>query len=67
MGMEPASRLIDVAPELAHILKRSLIITQPRFGVSDIRVETVKVSMRDGTKLATDLYLPPKLPAPTIG
>jgi uncharacterized protein len=64
--MEPAFRLIDVAPELARILKRSLMFTQARFGVSDIRVETVKLSMRDGTKLATDLYLPPKLPAPTV-
>jgi len=59
-------RLSDIAPELARILKRSVLISPPRFQVGDIRVETVAVAMRDGTKLATDLYLPPGLPAPAV-
>ena len=62
----PSPRLVDVAPELARILKRSLLLTPSRCGVADIRIETVTVVMRDGTKLATDLYLPPELPAPAV-
>src|SRR4051812_44617574 len=59
-------RLSDDGPELARILKRSLILSPPQFAVSEIRCETVLVTMRDGVRLATDLYLPPKLPAPAI-
>jgi predicted acyl esterase len=62
----PTPSLGDVAPGLARILKRSLILTEPRFGVADITVQTVMVSMRDGTNLATDIYLPPGGPAPTV-
>lgn len=66
MNGHSTPRLIDIAPELARILKRSVLISPPRFQVGDIRVETVAVAMRDGTKLATDLYLPPELPAPSV-
>jgi uncharacterized protein len=62
----PSPRLVDVAPELARILKRSLLLTPSKCGAADIRIETVMAVMRDGTKLATDLYLPPDLPAPTV-
>jgi predicted acyl esterase len=31
----------------------------PEFDASQIRRETVWISMRDGVRLATDLYLPP--------
>lgn len=66
MDAHPTPRLGDVAPALARILKRSLIVTEPRFGVADIDVRTLMVSMRDGTKLATDIYLPPGGPAPAV-
>jgi hypothetical protein len=66
VGGRPLRRLTDVAPGLARILKRSLIHTPPRFGVAEIRCEKVLVTMRDGVRLATDLYLPPALPAPSI-
>jgi predicted acyl esterase len=59
-------RLMDVAPGLARILNRPIIHTPPRFAASDIRCETAMVEMRDGVKLATDIYLPPKLPAPGL-
>src|SRR6185437_364617 len=59
-------RLIDASPELARILKRSLIHTPSRFAVPEIRLETLMVAMRDGVRLATDIYLPPSLPAPAI-
>lgn len=62
----PSPPLLEVAPELARILKRSLVLTPSKCGVADIRIETVTVVMRDGTRLATDLYLPPELPAPTV-
>jgi predicted acyl esterase len=47
-------------------LKRNLILTPSRFSVSDIRCETVMVSMRDGVRLATDVYRPPLATAPAI-
>jgi uncharacterized protein len=40
--------------------------TQPRYAVSEIHCETVWVVMRDGVRLATDIYLPPSRPAPVI-
>lgn len=40
--------------------------TPIQFLADEIRCETVMVAMRDGTRLATDLYLPPKVPAPAI-
>ncbi len=58
--------LADIAPELARGLGRSAILSPARFAVSKIRVETVMVTMRDGVRLATDLYLPPELPAPAV-
>ena len=58
--------LADVAPELAHILARPAIHTPAKYVVSEIRCETMMVAMRDGVRLATDLYLPPKLPAPAV-
>ncbi len=58
-------RLAEVAPEL------ELILTQGSdaptlFAASQIRREVVWVTMRDGVRLATDLYLPPSCPAPAI-
>src|SRR5262249_40680723 len=58
--------LSDVAPELAHVLARPAFLTPPRFDASAISVETVMVTMRDGVRLATDVWLPPVLPAPAI-
>jgi len=59
-------RLADTASNLHRILQRSLILTAPRFSVSEIQCETVIVAMRDGVRLATDVYLPPLVSAPTI-
>lgn len=58
--------LADVAPWLAKTLARPSIITPPVFGIQDITVETVRVATRDGVQLATDLYLPPVVPAPAV-
>lgn len=58
-------RLAECAPELERLLTRG-IETTPLFGVSEIRCDTVSVAMRDGVRLATDVYLPPKRPAPAI-
>ena len=62
----PQKRLVDVAPSLAHVLKRSAVFTPPRFDVSEIRYEKKMIPMRDGVRLATDIYLPPVVPAPAI-
>ena len=58
--------LLEVAPELARLLQRSAIHTPPRFAVAAIHCETAMIPMRDGVRLATDLYLPPELPAPAV-
>lgn len=58
----------DIAPQLRDILTRNSGDPKatPQFAESQIRRATVWVAMRDGIKLATDLYLPPVLPAPAI-
>jgi uncharacterized protein len=61
-----SGRLEDVAPDLAKVLKRPEVLAPPQFGASDITVQTVMVPMRDGIRLATDLYLPPGGPAPAV-
>jgi predicted acyl esterase len=60
-----SGRLADVAPDLERMLTRGAA-TAPRFAVSEIRCETVWIVMRDGVRLATDVYLPPHTPAPVI-
>ena len=58
-------RLEQVAPELEAILTRGG--TPPlRFLRHEIQQRTCWVTMRDGTRLASDLYLPPKTPAPVL-
>jgi hypothetical protein len=59
-------KLADLSPALQRILRRSLILTPARFCVSEIRCQTVEVPMRDGVRLATDVYLPPVTPAPAV-
>lgn len=61
-------KLAAVAPDLERILTLSGGVTETalRFSDSEIRRETVWVTMRDGVRLATDLYLPPSTPAPAI-
>ncbi len=66
MTVRKSGRLEDVAPELAELLRRPERLPAPQFTVPDITVETVMVPMRDGVRLATDVYLPPKVPAPAI-
>lgn len=57
-------RLDDVAPQIARLLAGG--DTSLPFAATEIRRETVFVTMRDGVRLATELYLPPVLPAPVI-
>lgn len=64
--MSKAQRLDEIAPGLQRILKRSMMLTPPRFAASEIRCETTQVAMRDGVRLATDVYLPPLPSAPAI-
>jgi uncharacterized protein len=64
--MREVGRLSDLAPGLERILRRNLIVTPPKFAASAIRIQTLKVSMRDQTLLATDVYLPPVTPAPVL-
>jgi predicted acyl esterase len=58
-------RLRDLAPELDLILTRGSD-APVAFEACDIHLETTWVRMRDGIRLATDLYLPPRPSAPTI-
>jgi uncharacterized protein len=59
-------RLADMAPQLERILNQTVSRSAPRFAEPEIRRETVMVPMRDGIRLATDLWLPPVLPAPAV-
>jgi uncharacterized protein len=59
--------LNEVAPELQRLLNRqSEKESQPPFCLDEIRRQTVFITMADGTALATDLYFPPKTPAPAV-
>jgi uncharacterized protein len=61
-----SGRLDDVAPEFAQLLRQPDRMAEPKFTVPDIKVATVMVPMRDGIRLATDVYLPPEVPAPVV-
>src|ERR1700684_4212949 len=61
-----SGRLDEVAPEFAELLRQPGKMAPPEFAVPDIRVATVMVPMRDGVRLATDVYLPPRQPAPAV-
>lgn len=64
--MYPVShRLADVSAQLEGLLKGGAL-PPPKFGAASIQCRTVTVAMRDGIRLATDVYLPPELPAPVI-
>lgn len=56
---------MDVSPDLEKILTIGAK-TIPRYSPEQIGRETVFVEIRDGIHLATDLYLPPNLPAPAV-
>jgi uncharacterized protein len=59
-------RLSDVAPSIARVLARSVIRTPAKYRVPDIKCTGVRIAMRDGTHLATDVYMPPVQPAPAV-
>ena len=59
-------RLAAISAELERALTFAEIETPALHEVDDVRRETVWVHMRDGVRLATELYLPPVLPAPTV-
>ena len=63
--MSKPNSLTDVAPALERLLTRGEL-PSAQFSVGEIKCETVLVSMRDGVRLATDLYLPPVRPAPVV-
>lgn len=63
---QATDQLAQVDPWLARVLAWNQMYTPTRFTVSDISCETVLVAMRDGTVLATDLYLPPAPSVPTV-
>lgn len=58
-------KLVDVFPDLERLLKDG-DLPLPKYGAADVRCQAVMVPMRDGVRLATDIYLPPRLPAPVI-
>lgn len=64
--MDESQRLSRVAPELERALIEREPFSPARFTADEIRRETIWMPMRDGVRLATDLYLPPQLPAPAV-
>jgi predicted acyl esterase len=63
--VEQSNRLVETAPDLQAILSHGKF---PSSGAanSEIRRETTWVSMRDGIRLATEIYFPVHCPAPVI-
>jgi predicted acyl esterase len=61
-----SKHLAEISQELEHLLTRGGEGSPARFAVSEIKCQTVYVPMRDGTRLATDLYLPPLQKAPVV-
>jgi uncharacterized protein len=61
-------RLKDTAPDLEKVLAHGglAVDSELLFAAAEIRRESMRVVMRDGIRLATDVYLPPRLPAPAI-
>lgn len=58
--------MAEITPEFAQLLKEPAKMAAAAFTVPDIKISTVMVPMRDGIRLATDLYLPPRTPAPAV-
>jgi predicted acyl esterase len=58
-------RLQEISPRLHRILTVGTE-SSPAHSPASLRVETVFVTMRDGVRLATDVYLPPTEQAPTV-
>lgn len=56
----------DMTRRLYRLLTQGGEGTPAKFAPAEIECKTIRVSARDGTLLATDLYLPPVTPAPTI-
>jgi predicted acyl esterase len=65
MPRDASGRLADVAPAFMAALSGEAK-TAPMLEESAITRDTVRVAMRDGIRLATDLYLPPAISAPII-
>jgi hypothetical protein len=58
-------QLADAAPEFLAVLSGERP-ARVRYPADAIERQTVLVAMRDGVRLATDLYLPPAAPGPAI-
>jgi predicted acyl esterase len=65
MTESTGKRLADVAPALERHLRYGAL-PRPLFHPSEIECRTIAIPARDGTRLATDLYLPPTRPAPVV-
>jgi predicted acyl esterase len=65
---QDSMRLADRAPDLERVLNRgtSRPMSTAMFDASRIRRQTTWMIARDGVRLATDIYLPPRTPAPAI-
>jgi predicted acyl esterase len=64
-GASHTLRLADVDADLEQLLNTGSL-PGAKFPAMSIRFENTMVAMRDGVRLATDLYLPPELPAPVV-
>ena len=63
--MRKGETLVEVDAELERFLSQGSLPSR-QFAVADIKCHKTWVAMRDGIRLATDLYLPPILPAPVV-
>lgn len=66
MKTEQNDRLKQMNADLDRALSFSTVEISALYPSEAIRRETAWVTMRDGVQLATDVYFPPKLPAPCV-
>ncbi len=66
MDRDDSQRLASTAPELHRALTTEQTFSPVVHEAADIRCQTLWVTMRDGVRLATDVYFPPRVPAPAV-
>lgn len=62
---ERNSTLASIAPEIERLVTH-FDMPPAKFSVAELRRETIRIPMRDGVHLATEVYLPPMPRAPVI-
>lgn len=66
MFLDTSRRVSEVAPEIHRALASTAISSPAQCSQTDVGRNTLWMPMRDGVRLATDVYLPAQVPAPAV-